>query len=189
MSRAWLPRQRSKGDSPGPRQQPFGLGQSALSVGLCLSRAFRRTAFASRTFLCPLRFWAVLPKMVGLTGVCRTATGLPRFAPGRSVGGGCLLYCGAEVSATASMSEDAFSCGPLSSCQPSFSATCTDAASSKIHSRSPVPTFPCPTRPDGSELSWASTVCCRTARYRDACAVWEPARTHAGIVDYSRPLH
>jgi hypothetical protein len=46
----------------------------------------------------PLRSWAFLPKIVGLTGFGRsrsqTARGLPRFALSRFVEGGCLLYPG-----------------------------------------------------------------------------------------------
>jgi hypothetical protein len=44
---------RLAGDSPDPRQRPFGPGQQALSVGLWIPRAFRRTAFASWVFYVP----------------------------------------------------------------------------------------------------------------------------------------
>src|SRR5262249_55399424 len=70
------------GSPPGPRQPPFSAGYAALSTGLWLPLAFRRVAFASWAFLFPLRAWAVLPKIVRLTGPAgQTASGLPRSAP------------------------------------------------------------------------------------------------------------
>ena len=99
MSLDDLPSQRSLGGPPGPRQQPFGLGPATLSTGLWIPLAFRRVAFASRAFLCPLRNSAFLPKIVGPTGwAFQTAMGLPCFAPGRRDRRGCLLYPGVLVS-------------------------------------------------------------------------------------------
>ena len=46
-----------------------------------------------------------------------------------------------------------------------LSATFDDAASAKVHSRSPGPSFPGPVPPDGSESPWASPACFRTLRY------------------------
>ena len=86
------------GGPPGPRQPPFGAGHVALSTGLWLPLAFRLVAFASWAILFPLRVWAVLPKIVRLTG--------PRARPHRGChvphqlrrgGGGCLLYCATWV--------------------------------------------------------------------------------------------
>jgi hypothetical protein len=76
------PTRQLSGSLPGPRQPPFGAGHEALSTGLWIPLAFRRVAFASWAFLFPLRAWAVLPKIVRLTGPGgQTATGLPRSAP------------------------------------------------------------------------------------------------------------
>ena len=75
------PTRQLSGSLPGPRQPPFGVGHEALSTGLCLPLAFRRVAFASWAVLFPLRAWAVLPKIVRLTGWGQTASGLPRSAP------------------------------------------------------------------------------------------------------------
>ena len=50
----YQPSQRSGGSSPGPRQHLFRLGMT-LSSRLCLPAAFRPLAFASWTFLFPLR--------------------------------------------------------------------------------------------------------------------------------------
>jgi hypothetical protein len=59
---------RTLDDSPDPRQQPFGLGQTTLSAGLWIPRAFRQAAFASWIFMSPLWSSAFLPKIVGPTG-------------------------------------------------------------------------------------------------------------------------
>jgi hypothetical protein len=97
--RSTQPTRQLSGSPPGPRQRPFGPGQLALSAGLWFPLAFRRAAFASWVILYPLRDWAVLPKIVRLTGIgarphrgCR----VPRSV--RCSGGGRLLYCGAWVS-------------------------------------------------------------------------------------------
>src|SRR6516164_5058487 len=83
--------------------------------------------------------------------VGQTATGLPCSALVRRDGVGCLLYRGAVVSAAAAGAA----CRPYARSspwwQPSFSATFYDAASAKVHSRSPCPSFPGPVPPDGSE--------------------------------------
>ena len=87
------------GSPPGPRQPPFGAGHKALSTGLWLPLAFRRVAFASWAFLCPLRAWAVLPKIVRLTGPgARPHRGyhVPHWS--RRERGGCPLYPGVQVS-------------------------------------------------------------------------------------------
>ena len=86
------------GSPPGPRQPPFGVGPEALSTGLGIPLAFRRVAFAFWAILFPLRVWAVLPKIVRLTGLeARPHRG--RHVPHqlRCGGGGCLLYCATWV--------------------------------------------------------------------------------------------
>jgi hypothetical protein len=98
LSLGWLPSPRTSGDSPGPRQPPFGAGHEALSTGLWVPLAFRRVAFASWAFLFPLRDWAVLPKIVRLTGPgARPHRGYHVPHQSRRGGGGCLLYCAARV--------------------------------------------------------------------------------------------
>src|SRR5947209_13938735 len=90
-------------------------------------------------------------------------------------------------------------------CQPSLPATRANGASSEVHLRSPVRPSPCPARPDGSGLPWASPLCCRTLRYlalagvRDSPGHWledghEPPplklvllRVAPGLIQYSRP--
>ena len=69
-----------------------------------------------------------------------------------------------------------------SSRQPSIATTFRNAASSEVHSRSPLPSFPCPVRLDGSGSPWASPVCSRTSRYRGACAGQEPTSALVGAV-------
>src|SRR5947209_17780658 len=69
------------GSPPGPRQPPFGAGHQALSTGLWLPLAFRRVAFASWAFLCPLRAWAVLPKIVLLTGTWQDRLRVTLYRP------------------------------------------------------------------------------------------------------------
>jgi hypothetical protein len=76
-----------------------------------------------------------------------------------------------------------------SSRQPSVATTFRNAASTEVHRHSPIPSFPGPVRLDGSGSPWASPVCCRTPRYRDACAGWEPTWALVGaVVTRHRPL-
>jgi hypothetical protein len=76
-----------------------------------------------------------------------------------------------------------------SSRQPSVATTFCNAASTEVHSHSPVPSFPRPVRLDGSGLPWASPVCFRTPRCRGACAGWEPTWALVGaVVTRHRPL-
>jgi hypothetical protein len=100
----------------------------------------------------------------------------------RRNGGGCLLYCAAWVPRRAAVkaaclcqTEDAvwFLAGS-SSRQPSVATTNRFAASTEVHSHSPVPPFPHPVHLDGSGSPWASPACSRTPRYRGACAGREP---------------
>jgi hypothetical protein len=69
-----------------------------------------------------------------------------------------------------------------SSRQPSVATTFRNAASTEIHSRSPIPSFPRPVRLDGSGSPWASPACFRTPRYRGACAGREPTWALVGAV-------
>jgi hypothetical protein len=69
-----------------------------------------------------------------------------------------------------------------SSRQPSIAATFRYAASMEVHLHSPVPSFPHPVRRDGSGSPWALPVCCRTPRYRGACAGREPTWALVGAV-------
>jgi hypothetical protein len=88
------------GDVPGPRQPPFSVG-IALSAQLCLPVAFRLAAFASWSFLFPLKDSAFLT--VGLlmgSDSHQTSLGFPRSAWMRCNWGGCLLYCGKVVSSS-----------------------------------------------------------------------------------------
>ena len=64
---------------PAPRQPPFGVGPEALSTGLGIPLAFRRVAFAFWAILFPLRVWAVLPKIVRLTGRVPDRIGVATF--------------------------------------------------------------------------------------------------------------
>ena len=77
---------RSSGDSPDPRQPPFGLG-IALSARLWIPVAFRLAAFASWVILCPLGSSASLTVGLLARGAddClrspdQTPSGLPRSA-------------------------------------------------------------------------------------------------------------
>jgi hypothetical protein len=69
-----------------------------------------------------------------------------------------------------------------SSRQPSVATTFRNAASTEVHSHSPVPPFPHPAGLDGSGSPWASPACSRTPRYRGACAVWEPTWHKSGAM-------
>jgi hypothetical protein len=69
-----------------------------------------------------------------------------------------------------------------SSRQPLVATTFRNAASTEVHSHSPVPPFPRPARRDGSGSPWASPVCSRTPRYRVACAGQEPTWALVGAV-------
>jgi serine/threonine protein kinase len=69
-----------------------------------------------------------------------------------------------------------------SSRQPSVATTFRYAASTEVHSHSPVPSFPHPVHLDGSGSPWALPVCSRTPRYRGACAGREPTWTLIGAV-------
>jgi hypothetical protein len=76
-----------------------------------------------------------------------------------------------------------------SSRQPSVATTFRFAASTEVHSHSPVPSFPHPARLDGSGSPWASPACSRTPRYRGACAGREPTWALVGaVVTRHRPL-
>jgi hypothetical protein len=184
------PTRQLSGGLPGPRQPPSGAGHQALSTGLGLPLAFRRVAFASWAVLCPLRAWAVLPKIVRLTGlVGQTASGLPRSAPVETRRGwvppitarpGCPSVPGV---ACLDQTEGAVWClAESSSRQPSVATTFRYAASTEVHWHSPVPPFPHPVGLDGSGSPWASPACSRTPRYRGACAGWEPTWAQVGAV-------
>ena len=155
-------------------------------------------AFASWAILFPLRAWAVLPKIVRLTGPearphwdCHVPHQLRRG------GGGCLLYCVAWVPQHVAVKaaclyriESAVRfLADSSSRQPSVATTLRNAASTEVHWHSPVPSFPDPVRLDGSGSPWASPVCSRTPRYRGACAGREPTWALVGaVVTHHRPL-
>lgn len=155
-------------------------------------------AFASWAFLFPLRAWAVLPKIVRLTGPgARPHRGCHVPHQLRRGGGGCLLYCAAWVPRRAAV-KAACLCqtegavwflADSSSRQPSVATTFRNAASTEVHGHSPLPSFPHPVRLDGSGSPWASPVCFRTPRYRGACAGWEPTGALVGaVVTRHRPL-
>ena len=164
---------RSPGDSPGPRQPPFGAGQKALSTGLWLPRAFRRVAFASWAVLLPLKDWASLT--VGLLAAS-DFKGVATFCTSETRGGGCLLYPGAVVPAPGVFGAP----GPMARHrrldQPPVPANVGNEASSEVDLRSPVPSFPSPARPDGSDLPWtlplASPQAVASLRRRDREPIW-----------------
>ena len=149
----WLTRPTSAAFQPESR----GL----VSARLWIPLAFRRAAFASWVFLCPLRVWAFLPKIVRLTDPFgdQTASGLSRSAPVSSDGDGCLLYCegcGVRVCDVDVRTPGPCPNGGMAPC-PFITASaiaCDDrdclAVSSEVHSRSPFPSFPCLAYLDGS---------------------------------------
>ena len=121
----------------------------------------------------------------------QTTTGLPRFAPASYDRGGCFLYPGVLVS-----QRDRQTTSHLDRVSPArcldpliavlvnhrIPATSSYGASSKIHSRSPVRSFPSPVRLDGSGSPWTSPLCFRTSCYQGPCVGWELAWTLARIV-------
>src|SRR5712692_4577875 len=115
----------------------------------------------------------------------QTETGLSRSAPGRDDGGGCPLYSGVGVSAQGLLR---FPCpqrpgiAVLINHRP---ATLHDEASSRVHSHSPVPSFPRPVCPDGSDAPWPLPLASYPTVASDARRDREPAWTLAGV---SRPL-
>ena len=108
----------------------------------------------------------------------------------RRGGGGCLLYCAAWVPRRAAVKAARFCqtevaawlLADASSRQPSIATTFRNAASTEVHGHSSFPSFPGPVHLDGSGSPWASPVCCRTPRYRGACAGREPTWAQVGAV-------
>ena len=83
--------------------------------------------------------------------------GGPRSARVRCDWGGCPLYAGALVSALAG-AQHGVPCGPTRRLDyPSPGYFDSGDASTRIHSRSPVQSFPCPIQADGSPSPWASS--------------------------------
>jgi hypothetical protein len=167
------PTRQLSGRPPGPRQPPFGAGREALSTGLWAPLAFRRVAFASWAFLFSLRVWAVLPKIVRLTGWGQTASGLPRSAPAETRRGRApplLRGLGAPArrrwraltgSAARSGSEPSHRRVSHRLRRPYVTQPRTE-----VHSHSPVPSVPHPVGLDGSVSPWALPVCFHTPRCR-----------------------
>ena len=166
LSLGWQPSQRPQGDSPGSRQRPFGPGNF---------RPIRRVMDSPCLSAGGIRFLnlRVPAGELGLASedrlayrVCaRTTTGLPRSAPVRHDRGGCCLYSGAVVSALEPVRRSSPLLARSSPCATILPATRSYGASSAVYLRSPVRSSPCPVRPDGSGLPWASPLCCRTLRY------------------------
>ena len=105
----------------------------------------------------------------------QTETGLSRSALGRDNGGGCPLYSGVGVSAQGLLR---FPCpqrpgiAVLVNHRP---ATLHDEASSRVHSHSPVPSFPRPVCPDGSDAPWPLPLASHPTVASDARRDREPA--------------
>jgi len=138
---------------------------SALSAGLWIPLAFRLAAFASWTFVSPLGNWASLPKIAWLTELapgpqrdCR----VPHQWDTIGVGAACTPgpWC-----PRSNQFGGRVHFGPLIALPTILSATLRYGASSAVYLRSPVRSSPCPVRPYGSGLPWASPLCCRTLRY------------------------
>ena len=138
---------------------------------------------ASWAILFPLQTWAVLPKIVRLTGPgARPQRGCHVPHQLRCGARGCLLYCAAWVpwrtaaraACLCQTKEGGLVPGRSLSRQPSVATTFRNAASTGVSSRSPIAPFPRPVRLDDSGSPWASLVCSRTPRCRGACASREP---------------
>ena len=171
LSRGWQPSHRTLGDSPDPRQRPFGSGQRPYPPGYGFPVPFggRHSLLGSSCARCGIG--PSFRRSSGLLAGGQTATGLPRSAPdemrrgrvppllrGLGVPGArrwhALTRRRSRSGSWPIIAASAIDCGDL-----------RYAASTKVHLRSPFPSFPRPVRPDGSGLPWASPVCFRTLRY------------------------
>lgn len=146
---------RPSGGSPDPRQPPFGVGTSPIHRVMCSPRlSAGGLRFLGHRF--PLRCCALLAS--GLPAG-RTSSGFPRSATTRIDRGGCPLYRGSQVSFGPRVSGGDPAESPLpsapapSSPRQPLRRPMNHAASSRVHSRSPVRSPPGLTPPSaGSSL-------------------------------------
>ena len=130
--------QRSAGDSPDPRQRPFGLGQRPYPPGYGFPVPFggRHSLLGSSCARCGVG--PSFRRSSGLLAEARPQRGCRVPHQMRCDGGGCLLYCGAGVSLTGLR----LGAGPMAHIAVFATASFAYAASMKVHSRSPFPSFP-----------------------------------------------
>jgi hypothetical protein len=112
--------------------------------------------------------WGIGPRFrrsLGLPSLRPDHNGIAAFRTSETRSGWVLpVLRGRGVRArTSSEVESTF--GPLIAFPTILSATLRYGASSAVYLRSPVRSSPCPVRPYGSGLPWASPLCCRTLRY------------------------
>ena len=167
------------GDSPDPRQRPFGSGQRPYPPGYGFPVPFGGWPSLLGSSCARCGIGPFFRRSSGLLAGARPQRGCR--VPHRMSydGGGRLLYCGAWVSMTGLRAG----AGPVAHIAVSviFMASFAYAASMKVHLRSPFPSFPGPVGSDDSNVPWASPACSRTLRYL-ALAGREPTETHIGIV-------
>jgi hypothetical protein len=134
----------------------------------------------------------------GLLAGGQTACGLPRSAPVETRrervppllrGLGAPACAAVKAAGLCQTGNAVWFLAESSSRQPSVATTLRNAASTGVPLHSPIPSFPRPVGLDGSGCPWASPVCCRTPRYRGACAGREPTWALVGVVvSRHRPL-
>jgi hypothetical protein len=163
LSRDETPFPCSAGDSPDPRQRPFGLGQRPYPPGYGFPVPFGgwRSLLGSSCARCG--FGPSFRRSSGLLAGWPDHNGVATFRTdelrrGRAPS---LLRGRGVYDRSKARSRSGGPCRRVSHPAAIFAY----AASMKVHLRSPFPSFPGPVGRDDSDFPWALPACCRTLRY------------------------